>query len=47
MFEAVADWLGELSSTAPVTMIIDDVHWAVDSTLQLLSHCNGARTAPR
>ena len=38
MFEAVADWLGELSSTAPVTMIIDDVHWAADSTLQLLSH---------
>lgn len=38
MFEAVADWLTDLSATAPVTMIVDDVHWAADSTLQLLAH---------
>ena len=38
MFEAVADWLVELSSDSPVTMIVDDVHWAADSTLQLLAH---------
>ncbi len=38
MFEAVADWLVALSADAPVTMVIDDVHWAADSTLQLLAH---------
>ena len=38
MFEAVADWLVELSADAPVTMIVDDVHWAAESTLQLLGH---------
>ncbi len=38
MFEAMADWLFELSAEVPVTMIVDDVHWASDSTLQLLAH---------
>jgi DNA-binding winged helix-turn-helix (wHTH) protein len=38
MFEAVADWLVVLAAGAPVTMIVDDVHWAADSTLQLLAH---------
>ena len=38
MFEAVADWLGERSAETPLTVIIDDVHWAADSTLQLLGH---------
>lgn len=38
LFEAVADWLADRAEAAPVTMIIDDVHWATDSTLQLLSH---------
>ena len=38
MFEAFADWLVDLSTTSPVTMVVDDVHWAADSTLQLLSH---------
>jgi DNA-binding winged helix-turn-helix (wHTH) protein/tetratricopeptide (TPR) repeat protein len=38
MFEAVADWLADLSAADPVTMIVDDVHWAADSTLQLLAH---------
>ncbi len=36
MFEAMADWLVDHSAAAPVTMIVDDVHWASDSTLQLL-----------
>lgn len=43
MFEAVGEWLDELASTTPVTMIIDDVHWAADSTLQLLSHLQHRR----
>ena len=38
MFEAVGDWLVDVAATAPVTMIVDDVHWAADSTLQLLAH---------
>ncbi len=43
MFEAVADWLVDLSSSSPVTMIVDDVHWASDSTLQLLGHLQRRR----
>lgn len=38
MFEAVADWLVDLSADSPVTMVVDDVHWAAESTLQMLSH---------
>ena len=34
----MADWLVEISSDSPVTMVVDDVHWAADSTLQLLAH---------
>lgn len=41
MFEAVADWLVERSSESPLTLIVDDVHWAADSTLQLLGHLQG------
>ncbi len=38
LFEAMATWLVSYADRAPVTMIIDDVHWAADSTLQLLAH---------
>lgn len=38
MYEAVAEWLDELAASVPTTMIVDDVHWAAESTLQLLSH---------
>lgn len=38
MFEAVAEWLIDLSTISPVTMVVDDVHWAADSTVQLLDH---------
>lgn len=43
MFEAVADWLVGLSADSPVTMIVDDVHWASDSTLQLIGHLQRRR----
>ena len=38
MFEGVAEWLVSAAADRPLTVIIDDVHWAADSTLQLLSH---------
>ena len=38
LYEALADWLNARAADNPLTMIIDDVHWATDSTLQLLSH---------
>lgn len=38
LFEAIAGWLGDHARVAPLTLIIDDVHWAADSTLQLLSY---------
>ncbi|MCB0968607.1 MAG: AAA family ATPase, partial [Ilumatobacter sp.] len=38
MFEAVADWFGAAAATRPLLVIVDDVHWAADSTLQLLAH---------
>ncbi len=38
MFEAVADWLADTAADRPLTVIVDDVHWAADSTLQLLAH---------
>lgn len=41
LFETVADWLVAGASGAPLTVVIDDVHWAADSTLQLLSHLQG------
>jgi DNA-binding winged helix-turn-helix (wHTH) protein/tetratricopeptide (TPR) repeat protein len=43
MFEALAERMIDLSAAAPVTMIIDDAHWAADSTLQLLSHLQHRR----
>ena len=41
MFEAVAEWFLARAASGPVTMIIDDAHWAADSTLQLLAHLRG------
>ena len=38
MFEAVAEWLVGVGAERPLTVIVDDVHWAADSTLQLLAH---------
>ena len=38
LYEAIAEWLIGTSTQRPVTIVVDDVHWAADSTLQLLSH---------
>ncbi|GAA1478705.1 hypothetical protein GCM10009623_31510 [Nocardioides aestuarii] len=38
LFEAVARWLGSCALARPLTVVVDDVHWAAESTLQLLAH---------
>jgi DNA-binding winged helix-turn-helix (wHTH) protein len=38
LFEAVAGWLEECAAGQPLTIVVDDVHWAAESTLQLLRH---------
>jgi class 3 adenylate cyclase/tetratricopeptide (TPR) repeat protein len=38
LFEAVVGWLDALGVTAPVVLILDDLHWAGRPTLQLLRH---------
>ncbi|MEZ5092840.1 AAA family ATPase [Nocardioides sp.] len=38
LFEALAGWLERCAASRPVTIVVDDVHWAAESTLQLLAH---------
>ncbi|MGI9184091.1 MAG: ATP-binding protein [Solirubrobacteraceae bacterium] len=38
LFEAVVDLLRELSASAPVLIVLDDLHWADRPTLTLLRH---------
>jgi DNA-binding SARP family transcriptional activator len=38
LFDAVAAWLGALSETAPVLLVVEDLHWATKPTLLLLAH---------
>jgi DNA-binding winged helix-turn-helix (wHTH) protein/tetratricopeptide (TPR) repeat protein len=38
LFEALAGWLEQCASIRPLTIVVDDVHWAAESTLQLLAH---------
>ncbi|TIC88892.1 hypothetical protein E8D34_04375 [Nocardioides sp. GY 10113] len=38
LFEALAGWLTRCAEVRPVVIVIDDVHWAAPSTLQLLAH---------
>ena len=38
LFEAVAGWLGTLSSVTPVVLVLDDLHWAAKATLLMLRH---------
>jgi predicted ATPase/class 3 adenylate cyclase len=38
LFDAVSEWLAELSADGPVVLILDDVHWAAKPTLLLLRH---------
>ncbi len=37
LFEAVGGWLDAIAAQAPVMLILDDLHWADRSTLQLLA----------
>ena len=38
LFEAVSDFLAEMSHTDPVILVLDDVHWADKPSLLLLRH---------
>lgn len=38
MFEAVCDFLGEMSHTDPVILVLDDIHWADKPSLLMLRH---------
>ena len=38
LFEAVKDWLRELSKSAPLALIFDDLHWLDSSSLALLQY---------
>lgn len=38
LFEALAGWLQGCSAQRPLTIVVDDVHWAAESTRQLLAH---------
>ncbi len=38
LFEAVKDWLGELSRSAPLVLIFDDLHWLDPSSVALLQY---------
>ena len=46
LFEAVTAWLRTVTSTQPLVLVLDDLHWAGRPTLQLLRHlmrnCGGA-----
>jgi len=44
LFDAAIDLLGRASTSAPVLVILDDLHWADHSTLLFLRHL--ARSAP-
>jgi class 3 adenylate cyclase/tetratricopeptide (TPR) repeat protein len=37
LFEAVGAWLDAIAARAPVVLVLDDLHWADSSTLQLLA----------
>ena len=38
LFDSLASWLGDTSSSAPVLLVLDDLHWAAKPTLLLLRH---------
>ncbi|MEQ6901400.1 AAA family ATPase [Nocardioides sp. YIM 152588] len=38
LFEALAGWLARCAEVRPLVIVVDDVHWASESTLQLLAH---------
>ena len=47
MFEAVNDLLGTLCASAPVLIVLEDLHWADRPTLALLSHLARSRDPAR
>jgi DNA-binding SARP family transcriptional activator/KaiC/GvpD/RAD55 family RecA-like ATPase len=47
LFEAVAALLEELSAEAPVLLVIDDLHWADQSTIAILRHAFESRPEMR
>ncbi len=38
LFDAVASWLSVASSSAPLLLVLDDMHWAAEPTLQMLRY---------
>lgn len=47
LFEDVARHVREASASAPLLMVLDDLHWADPATIRLLSHLSGRlRSAP-
>lgn len=38
LFEAVSEFLGEMSQTRPVVLVLDDLHWSDKPSLLLLRH---------
>lgn len=46
-FEAVTDFLGEMSHTDPVILVLDDIHWADKPSLLLLRHVLRSATPMR
>ncbi|MFN8037533.1 MAG: AAA family ATPase [Acidimicrobiia bacterium] len=42
LFDAVTSFLANLAATAPVVIVLDDLHWAAKATLLLLRHLTRA-----
>ena len=38
LYDSFVSWFGELAQSTPIIMIVEDVHWADNGTLQLLHH---------
>jgi class 3 adenylate cyclase/tetratricopeptide (TPR) repeat protein len=38
LFEAVAQWLATASAATPMLVVLDDLHWAAEQTIQLLRY---------
>lgn len=47
LFEAVASWLSLLSRQSGLLLVVDDLHWAGEPTLQLLVHVLRSAAADR